>query len=363
MVFRMHLLKHRSRLGRATAILAAAASLALTLVTIPGPSFAAPSQAELEAAQERLMDLEREFELVVEDYNLVHEELDRLRARIAVKELEVSNIEKRMATKQDAAIDLATELYKGGGASGIEIVLSSESLADIDKDLAYLESSEEQQTEVFEDLDVARKELNRKIASLDEDRSKAVTEEARLTDLRTDIEAKVADQRDEIEELNALIAAAERRARRRAEEAAREAALAAAAAAEAAAPDPGLVPNPAPAPDGSAQTAVDAALSQVGKPYVWAAAGPDSYDCSGLTMWAWAQAGVSLPHNSGAQYAATPRVSQSDWAPGDLLFFGSPIHHVAMYIGGGQMVEAPYSGSHVRVVSAYRSDYVGAGRP
>ena len=359
----MHLSKHRSRLRRATAILAAAASLALTLVAIPGPSLAAPSQAELEAAQDRLMDLEREFEIVVEDYNLVHEELDSLRARIAVKELEVSNIEKRMVIKQDAAIDLATELYKGGGASSIEVVLSSESLADIDKDLAYLESSEEQQTKVFEDLDVARKDLNAKIATLDEDRAAAAAEEARLEEMRVEIEAKVADQKDEITELNALIQAAERRARRRAERAARAEALAAAAAAEAAAPDPGVVPNPAPAPNASAQTAVDAALSQVGKPYVWAAAGPDSYDCSGLTMWAWAQAGVGLPHNSGAQYAATPRVSHSDWAPGDLLFFGSPIHHVAMYIGGGQMVEAPYSGSQVRVVSAYRSDYVGAGRP
>jgi cell wall-associated NlpC family hydrolase len=362
MVARMHHSKHRSRLRRATAILATAASLALSLVSIPGPSLAAPSQAELEAAQDRLMELEREFELVVERYNLVHEELDALRSRIAAKELEVTNIEKRMATKQDAAIDLATELYKGGGASGIEVVLSSESLADIDKDLAYLESSEEQQSEVFEDLDVARQELNAKIASLDKDRAKASAEEARLEEMRVDIEAKVEDQRDEITELNALIEAAERRARIRAERAARAEARAAAAAVEAA-PDPAVVPNPAPAPNGSAQAAVDAALSQVGKPYVWAAAGPDSYDCSGLTMWAWAQAGVSLPHNSGMQYAATPRVSQSDWQPGDLLFFGSPIHHVAMYIGGGQMVEAPYSGSQVRVVSAYRSDYVGAGRP
>jgi cell wall-associated NlpC family hydrolase len=112
-----------------------------------------------------------------------------------------------------------------------------------------------------------------------------------------------------------------------------------------------------------AQKAVDAALSQIGKPYVYAAAGPDSYDCSGLTMWAWAQAGVGLPHNSGAQYAATPRVDRSDLEPGDLLFFGSPIHHVGMYIGDGQMVEAPYTGEYVRINSIDRSDYVGAGRP
>ena len=80
-------------------------------------------------------------------------------------------------------------------------------------------------------------------------------------------------------------------------------------------------------------------------------------------LWAWAHAGVSLPHNSGMQYDATPRVAAHELAPGDLLFFGSPIHHVAMYIGNGRMVEAPYSGQQVRVVSASRSDFVGAGRP
>ena len=108
---------------------------------------------------------------------------------------------------------------------------------------------------------------------------------------------------------------------------------------------------------------MQAALSRVGSPYQWGAAGPDSFDCSGLTMWAWAQAGVSLPHNSGAQYAATRRVEQGDWQPGDLLFYGSPIHHVGLYIGGGRVVEAPYTGTTVRVASAARPDYVGAGRP
>jgi len=79
-------------------------------------------------------------------------------------------------------------------------------------------------------------------------------------------------------------------------------------------------------------------------------------------MWAWAQAGVSLPHNSGMQYGATARISQSALQPGDLIFYGSPIHHVAMYIGNGQVVEAPYSGQSVRVAGAFRSDIVGYGR-
>jgi cell wall-associated NlpC family hydrolase len=104
-------------------------------------------------------------------------------------------------------------------------------------------------------------------------------------------------------------------------------------------------------------------MSQQGKPYVWGAAGPDSYDCSGLTMWAWAQAGVSLPHQSAEQQALGTPVSQGQLQPGDLVFFGSPAYHVGMYIGNGMMVHAPTTGDVVKVSPlAYMSDYSGATR-
>jgi cell wall-associated NlpC family hydrolase len=113
----------------------------------------------------------------------------------------------------------------------------------------------------------------------------------------------------------------------------------------------------------TAGQAVSAASSQIGKPYKWGGAGPDTYDCSGLTMWAWAHAGVSLPHSSKAQYASLPHVSLSELAPGDLVFYGSPIHHVGIYKGGGVMVAAPQSGETVREESIYYSRPVGAARP
>lgn len=338
-----------------------AALLALVLFTgllSQAGSLAAPTEAELDAARERLMELEAEFETVVERYNLVHENLTTIQARIGVTELEVRRIERRMGVSRDAAVDVARELYMGGSNDAIEAVLIAEDFSDVQSRLAYLRTSQQAQSEVFERLAADRSALESKLAQLEEDRAAALAAEQRLTALRVDIEGKLASQQDEIAELNAAIEAAERRAARQA---------AAAAAAEETAETPTVVPPApvaaAPAPNKGAQAAVDAALSQLGKPYEWAAEGPDSYDCSGLTLWAWAHAGVSLPHNSGMQYAATPRVDRSDWQPGDLLFFGSPIHHVAMYIGNGQMVEAPYTGSQVRVVSASRSDYVGAGRP
>ena len=332
--------------------------IASTLIASPTLQ-AAPDEVDLERAKERLIELERDFELVVERYNLVHERLEKLQAEMAAKELVVSTIERRMESKVDAAVSLARELYKSGATgAAISSVLSSDSLAELETRVEFLRSSEAAQAKVFERLDVDRIELDREIEALDDARAKALATEQELAGLRSDIEQKLEDQRDEIAAINAAIERAERRAERRA---ARQATATARAL--------GLVEvdlsdiKPAPAPNARAQAAVDAALSQVGKPYQWGASGPDSYDCSGLTMWSWAHAGVSLPHNSGAQYSATKRVPQPDLAPGDLLFYGNPIHHVTMYIGNGQMVEAPYTGSHVRVTSITRSDFVGAGRP
>jgi peptidoglycan DL-endopeptidase CwlO len=111
-----------------------------------------------------------------------------------------------------------------------------------------------------------------------------------------------------------------------------------------------------------AASAVRVALSQVGKPYVWGAEGPNSFDCSGLMLYAWRAAGKSLPHSSRAQLSATRRVSIGQIRPGDLVFFGSPIHHVGMYIGNGNMVEASRRGVPVRVRSVFRKDMVGVGR-
>jgi cell wall-associated NlpC family hydrolase len=121
-----------------------------------------------------------------------------------------------------------------------------------------------------------------------------------------------------------------------------------------------------PGVSGKAKIAVQFALNQVGKPYVFGAAGPDSFDCSGLTMAAWGAAGVSLPHSAADQYNYGTHVSPTtdQLAPGDLIFFYSPIGHDTIYIGNGMMVSAPETGENVSVVplSAFTNDVVGATR-
>jgi cell wall-associated NlpC family hydrolase len=164
-------------------------------------------------------------------------------------------------------------------------------------------------------------------------------------------------------------AAARRAAARARAEAARQAAAAAEAeraareAANRPTPKPKPTPEPPPPPPPSSNGGVSAVLAyaraQIGKPYQWGGEGPGSFDCSGLTMMAWRQAGVYLSHYTGAQWAETARVPISDLRPGDLVFYGSSgesSHHMGLYIGGGQMIEAPYTGTTIREASIYRSD-------
>jgi cell wall-associated NlpC family hydrolase len=114
---------------------------------------------------------------------------------------------------------------------------------------------------------------------------------------------------------------------------------------------------------GQASAAVRFAYAQLGKPYVYGGAGPSSYDCSGLTMRAWGAAGVGLPHNAAAQQSSIPAVSLSNLEPGDLVFFGSPAYHVAIYIGGGSIIQAPHTGASVEITPLSYMPPSGAGRP
>ncbi|MBA2274669.1 MAG: C40 family peptidase [Actinobacteria bacterium] len=387
-------------------VLAAVFLASLALGTVPGPSVATPRLDDVEDARQRSEDaaaalesaraeldsargaaasararlgaIERSFELVVERYNLVAEKLLSLRGDRAATELGIRRLERRIALNEADASAIANELYKGGSQQTLEALLSSESWADIEQRLAIIRSSEAARREVLSTLAASRARLQEEVAELDRQAVTVAQVRGRLATLAQEIDLKAKGQRDEIARLSAIVAGAERHktllAERRAEtERQREAAEQRwrryqARQAALATPEPvaGAVGGGAMTLEGASdggRLAAEAALSQLGKPYVWAADGPDTYDCSGLTMWAWAHSGVLLPHNSGAQYAATARVAMGDWQPGDLLFFGSPIHHVGMYIGDGNMVEAPYTGAFVQVGSAMRSDYVGAGRP
>lgn len=119
---------------------------------------------------------------------------------------------------------------------------------------------------------------------------------------------------------------------------------------------------PVPAPVATTEAALTWAFSELGKPYVWGGTGPNVFDCSGLTQFSWAHAGVSIPRVAIDQYNYTVPVPLSQLRPGDLVFFGSDVHHVGMYIGGGLMINAPHTGTVVQISSMWWSDLIGFGR-
>jgi cell wall-associated NlpC family hydrolase len=125
-------------------------------------------------------------------------------------------------------------------------------------------------------------------------------------------------------------------------------------------PTPKAVKDPA--PSGLGDRIVDIGMRYLGVPYVWGGASTKGFDCSGLTMYVLGKVGVDLPHSSGLQFQMGTPVGRDSLRPGDLVFFGSPVHHVGIYVGGGEYLHAPYTGEVVRVSALNRSDYAGARR-
>ncbi len=202
----------------------------------------------------------------------------------------------------------------------------------------------------------------------------AVAKTRELEERNEELEALFAETADEVAELEVQLAsviereeeaAARRAAARRAE--ARRAAAAQeqqSTTRSSRSSDAGRS-TPAPSTRASVDVAVQTALAQLGKPYQWGGNGPGSFDCSGLVIYSFRAAGItSLPRSSSAQYGATTRISRSELRPGDLVFYHSPISHVAIYIGDGKVVEAPNSGNNVRIRTdgITRSGVVGFGR-
>jgi cell wall-associated NlpC family hydrolase len=184
--------------------------------------------------------------------------------------------------------------------------------------------------------------------------------EARAARAAAAAEAALAQHRALLAETDARVVALAEQERLRAE----QEALAAAAATAAAAGVVGDVAAPTPA----AARAIAAARAKLGVPYQWGAVGPDRFDCSGLTSWAYRQAGVAIPRTSRAQYAALPKVPVADMAPGDLVFYASgpdpgSIHHVGLYAGAGLMIHAPHTGDVVKVSAVSMSSIYGVVRP
>lgn len=377
----------RSALAAATALLVAAGTLSLTPRAASADKIAdkrreaARIASQIQRNYDRLSLLDEQINDATVRSAQLSKQIRTLRHDDAVARTKIHGLEGGIAER-------AASLYRNAGATdslsptqgsiqqqGAQAVYEQ---ATASRDLALIDQFQRARTALASaqrKLTKAQQDLDAQTASIKKSRSSLLATNKQQQALLARTKGELATLVAQEQARQAAKAAAD--ARRRAEEqAARDAAAAAGRGGgggrniggggggvgdSGGSVDPGPIEVVATNPN--AQTAVNRAMAQVGKWYSFGSAGPDTFDCSGLTSYAWAAAGVYLPHSSGGQYSSLPHVSQSALEPGDLVFFGHPIHHVGMYIGGGMMVEAPHTGARVRTATIYRRDYVGAARP
>jgi peptidoglycan DL-endopeptidase CwlO len=263
---------------------------------------------------------------MIEQYNSIHDQFLKNKAQQAALEKKIAPLETQVELGQVRVGYFAAQAYRGEGASTFNALINAGSPAALADQLMFLNVMARQQTEQVSGVAALSAKYNAQKAPIDALVAKLSTEDAQLTQQKKAIEAKLS-QLQQLR-LQAYGNSGQTGSYR---------------------------PWPCPytyAPTDGYKAALFA-CKQAGVPYVWDTAGPNSYDCSGLTMAAWASVGVYLPHNAYAQRMSMPAVSQANLQVGDLVFYFSDTHHVAIYEGNGKVMQAPAPGDNVRMSDMY----------
>jgi len=302
---------------------------------------AAVPTATAVSAERQVAALQKRMERATEDYDAARERLKATQLLVRGLRAQVTASTLKLSSLQHEADSLAAAAYRGGNATAVNSVLRAGGPQDFLDSLMTLKHLSAAQRAHLRALGVAHKALYQQILAVAHQEAVQRKTEAALAANKKAIESdlvkwrKLADAADTTQR-------ASRSGR---------------------ASGSFAFPTLPVAASGRGAAAVRFAMSQMGKPYSWGASGPGSYDCSGLTMASWRAAGISLPHSSRMQYAVTPHVSRSALRPGDLVFFYSPISHVAIFVGGDTVIGAPTTGDVVRYQSISGMSYAGASRP
>jgi peptidoglycan DL-endopeptidase CwlO len=399
-----------------TCTLAAAAVLALgqaaaapgrpaTPSTTTAADAVATKQAEASKIALTLQDQGRRLSRLAEDYDRARVNADRIAAQIADTKATIASTDRQLQAQHAVVLRQAIADYVLGGQTAY-LALSGGSKGagfdDLGRRHAYATTVASAKYDALRELRRLRHQMdqsrsllatqqraaNNDVARIGADRqaasAAAASLQATLDKVKGDLAALVAAQQARLASQQRARVLAALAAKRVSLPPTQAVALAQPAPSPPPAPRPPVPPTtspphattttlpppqPPPPPGGNHpargwQIAIAAAVAELGKPYQWGGAGPNSFDCSGLTMWSWAKAGVGLMHLAQAQYAATRPVAISDLLPGDLVFYGTPsnVHHVGIYVGGGSMIEAPETGDVVKYSTIYFDGLLAGGR-
>jgi len=370
-------------------------------VAFAEPAAITEAKSEAEALQERIDELAALVDAAVEDYNYARAQLAETKAAAEKTQLLLTKAEADLEVANGALTRRLVEIYKQGHLGILDALTGASSFSDLVNYLEHLERLSEQDAAIVaqvsayhEEVEAHKAELARR---LEEEKVLVVEAEAAKVKVQEQLAANekaLAGKEAQIAQLEKEEAARQARlaaeARKRAEEARQKAAAEAAAKAaaeakakaEAAAkakaeattktttktttePAATTVPKKetVSVPESaSSSDVVSIAMDYLGCPYVWGGASPSGFDCSGFVLYVYKKVGVSLPHSSRMQYTCGRPVARSELKPGDLVFFYSPISHVGIYIGEGQMIHAAGTGKNVRINNVWVNNYYGACR-
>jgi len=310
--------------------------MAAAVGLVPGSAQAEPDIDDVQARVDRLY---HEAEQASERYNDARLELSELNKDLASIKADERRQDKRLEAVRNQVQDSIVRQYEGQNLSAVGQVVVSDDPGAFLARLSTMSSFNDLQSQMFSDY-------GRELKALDIRHDATAKRARQVADLKAQLGKEKATIDQKVDEAKSLLDRLKQEQRERMMASSRS-----------------EVRPPSVPASGRAAAAVNYAMAQVGDAYVYGAAGPDAYDCSGLTMASWAQAGVALPHSSSAQFSSGPQVPASALQPGDLVFYYSPISHVGMYIGNGMIVHAANPSTGVQVAGLYSMPFSGAVRP
>ena len=347
--------------------------LAVTAAGSAEPAQIGSKRAEAQQVLAQIQAMDAQMEKAVGAYDAANVRLDQIKHDLEVNQARLQTAKKNLVKARAQVSARLVALYTSDEPDTLSIIFGASSLGDLIERIDSANRIADQDARIAAEVKQYRNEVQTRQQALVKAQADQVKVVAERAAQRASVQSQLAERQalySSIKDQIAQLEAAER---------ARQARLAAQARAAAKKQQSATAPAPAPAPSSSSggssgssapppathSSVVSIALQYLGVPYVWGGASPSGFDCSGLTMYAYAKVGVYLPHNAAMQYGMGTPVSRSQLAPGDLVFF-SGLSHVGMYIGGGRFVHAPHTGDVVKISSLseywYAATYVGARR-
>jgi cell wall-associated NlpC family hydrolase len=353
---------------------AAAISVGILIASTLG----APAQAEPDLASARVKAreltaqvkaLEIKTEIATEKYNALNDQLQRTVNKLVLAERSLDAAKARSTGTQQVASERVRALYIAGGSAALyATVLDSGSITEVIDRVGAVDalvSGDRVRTEASVRTVSRATQARKQIGKLARQRTKLQQAADRA---RADVQTLLNARTERLRDANATVLRLAKEYERQQEALAAERARRQLQSLDLLNTGT-LNGNEGPMGTPWSAGAILAARSQIGEPYLWGGTGPDAWDCSGLVRWAYTQTGIFLPRTSRQQWNAGAKVALQDLRAGDLLFWAydtsdpTTIHHVAMYVGGGRMVEAPRTGLDVREIPVYLDGYIGAVRP